>query len=56
MLNSAIVRILDPDTRDVVTALGKRNTLFLQFTTGVPVYEPPTDLAPKEPEPKTQTK
>lgn len=56
MLNSARVRILDPDTREVVTTLGKRNTVFLQLTTGVPVYEPPKDLAPREPEPKTQTK
>jgi len=56
MINSARVRILDPDTREVVTTLGKRNNVFLQLTTGAPVYQPPVNQAPKQPTPKGQTK
>ncbi len=55
IINSARVRILDPDTKQVVTTLGERNTVFLQLTTSAPVYQP-TPVAPLPKDPKTQTK
>ena len=55
IINSARVRILDPDTKQVVTTLGEKNTVFLQLTTSAPVYQP-TPVAPLPKEPKTQTK
>ena len=56
VLNSARVRILDPDTKQVVSTLGERNTVFLQLTTSAPVYQPPAQMAPLPKQPKTQTK
>ena len=55
MLNSARVRILDPDTKQVVSTLGNRNNVFLQLTTSAPVYQP-TPVAPPPKQPKTQTR
>jgi len=56
LLNSARVRILDPDTKEVVSTLGDRNTVFLQLNTARPVYQPKGELPPKVPAPKTQTR
>jgi hypothetical protein len=56
IINSARVRILDPDTKEVVSTLGDRNTVFLQLNSAAPVYQPTQSLPPKVEAPKTQTK
>jgi hypothetical protein len=56
IINSARVRILDPDTKEVVSTLGERNTVFLQLNSAAPVYQPTKPLPPKVEAPKTQTK
>jgi len=50
---SANVRILDPDTKDVPTNLGNRNTVFLQVNGTAPVYNP-TPVAPNKDSPTQQ--